>query len=634
MTDTKQTKAFEAEVAEILELVTHSLYSDDEIFLREFISNASDAADKLRYEALSNASLYEQDPELSIHLNFDKELKTLTISDNGIGMSQQEVIDNLGTIAQSGTRKFKELLSGDQAKDSQLIGQFGVGFYSAFIVAEKVVVKSRRAGLSVDEGVYWESDGKGEYTIDKLHKTSRGTEITLHLKEKAEEFLDQSRLRTIIRKYSDHILLPIMMPKIATAEDKDEEKEKDEVVIPEFEKVNDANALWTLPRNEITDEQYADLYKHISHDFEAPLTWSHNKVEGSCEYTSLLYIPKRAPFDLYDQNQRRGLKLYVKRVFIMDDAEHFMPAYMRFMKGIVDSNDLPLNVSRELLQSNKEIDRIRSGCVKRVLSMLEKMANTDAKQYQEFWGTFGQVLKEGPAEDFANKERVAELLRFASTHEDSSEQNVSFADYVERMSDDADTIYYLIGDTYTAAKNSPLLEMFRKKGVEVLLMSDRVDEWLVSHLTEYKGKQLKSISQGDIDLGEDTAEEKEAKEKTEKGFESVVKSMKDALGEKVSDVRLTHRLTDSPCCVVFDDQGMSGHMQRMLKAAGQQFAENKPILEINPGHDLIVALKADGAKDQIEQWSDMLLGQALLSEGEQLKDPAGFVKLVNQLLAQ
>ncbi len=627
-----QTHVFEAEVTQLLDLVANALYSNKEIFLRELVSNASDAADKLRYEALADGALYEGDSDLKIWVDCNADHKTVTIRDNGIGMSLDDVVDNLGTIAKSGTRAFREMLVGDNAKDSQLIGQFGVGFYSAFIVADKVVVKTRKAGMTAEQGVHWESDGKGEYTVKHVTKQQRGTEITLYVKEDQEEYLDDHRLRTIIQKYSDHILLPICMSKAETEDDK-KKKDSGEIVVPEEEVVNQANALWTMSKSDIKEEQYQELYKHISHDFENPLAWAHNKVEGSVEYTSLLYVPARAPFDLWDRDHKRGLKLYVKRVFIMDDAEHFMPMYMRFVKGIVDCSDLPLNISRELLQTNSSIDKIRNGCVKRILSTLEKMADNDTEQYAKFWKEFGQVLKEGPAEDAQNKDRIAELLRFNSTHVDNELQEVSLAAYVDRMDSKQKHIYYVTADTYTSAKNSPLLEVFRKKDIEVLLLSDRVDEWLVSHLNEFKGKQLKSVSQGSLDLGDlEDKETQEQQKQEEKVFKDAIAAIKGALGDEVEDVRVTHRLTDSPACVVYGDQGMTGHMQRLLQAAGQAFPESKPILELNPTHPLMLKVKDEVDKDQLSRWSQVLLNQALLAEGEQLKDPSAFVKELNLLL--
>lgn len=625
-----ETLSFEAEVKQLLHLVAHALYSNKEIFLRELISNGSDAADKLRYEALSDSALYENDSDLKIWVDFDKKHRTITIRDNGIGMSRDDVIENLGTIAKSGTRAFLDALSTENAKDSQLIGQFGVGFYSAFIVADKVVVRTRRAGMNTDQGVSWESNGEGEYTIKNIEKSTRGTEVVLHLKEIEEEFLDPIRLRTIITKYSDHILLPIMMKK-NVEDDKEDDKEDGKGDLQE-ETVNRANALWAMSKSQIKDEDYKELYKHIAHDFEDPLAWCHNKVEGKLEYVSLLYLPARAPLDLWNRDQRHGLKLYVKRVFIMDDAEHFMPMYLRFVKGIVDSNDLPLNISRELLQSNRTIEKIKAGCVKRVLSMLEDLAKNDAEKYTTFWKEFGQVLKEGPAEDFANKDRIAKLLRFSSTHHDM--QDISLMDYITRMKKDQDKIYYLIADTLTAAKNSPLLEVFRQKDVEVLLLHDRVDEWLMAHLSEFEGKSLQSIAKGDLDLGELDKETKVEKEVSEKDFDEMLKRFKKVLGDSVKEVRLTHRLTDSPVCVVFDEQDLSGHMQRILSAAGQSFTQAKPILELNPKHPLVVHVKQEQNQETFTRWTNILLNQALLAEGEQLKDPAAFVKGLNELLLE
>jgi molecular chaperone HtpG len=624
--------SFEAEVKQLLSLVAHSLYSNKEIFLRELVSNASDAADKLRYEALSNNSLYENDSELKIEIEFNEDNKTITVRDNGIGMNRDEVIANLGTIAKSGTRAFKELLSSDAEKDSQLIGQFGVGFYSAFIVADNVVVRTRRAGGEVSEGVCWESNGQGEYTISSIEMPRRGTEITLHVKDEHKEFLNDYRLRSIIRQYSDHIALPIMMAKAETEDDK-KKREKGEVVVPEQEVVNQANALWTMSRSEIKDEQYSELYKHISHDFEDPLLWSHNKVEGKSEYTSLLYVPKRPPFDLWDRDQKKGLKLYVRRVFIMDDADNFMPNYMRFVKGVIDTTDLPLNISRELLQSNAVIERIKSGCVKRVLSTLEKCAKNDAEKYKSFWQSFGPVLKEGPAEDSVNKERIAKLLRFSSTHADQEEQTVTLDDYISRMKPEQDKVYYLISDSHTAVKNSPLLELFKKKGVEVLLLSERVDEWLMGHLTEFDGKKFQSISQGEVDLGKmDDEETKEKKKEDEKSFKDIVEMIKKSLGERVEDVRITHRLTDSPACVVFPENAMSGHMQRLMQAAGQAVPQAKPILELNPDHVMLSHVKTQKDDAVVQRWADLLLGQALLAEGEPISDPAAFVRNMNAML--
>lgn len=624
-----QTLSFEAEVKQLLHLVTHSLYGNKEIFLRELISNASDAADKLRYEALADSALYENDADLKIWIDLDKQAKTITIRDNGIGMTRDEVVENLGTIAKSGTRAFKELLSADKAKDSNLIGQFGVGFYSAFVVADQVEVRTRRAGMQPDQGVYWTSTGEGEFTVKNIARTERGTEIVLHLKKDEEEFLEPYRVRTVITKYSDHIVLPIMMTKLSTATEKSEE----EAAVTEYEMVNRANALWTLPKSEIKTEQYDELYKHIAHDFEAPLAWAHNKVEGKLEYTSLLYLPARAPFDLWNREMQRGLKLYVKRVFIMDDAEHLMPLYLRFVKGVVDSNDLPLNVSREILQSNKTIEQIKSGCVKRVLSLLEELAENEKEKYTKFWNEFGQVMKEGPAEDYANKERIAKLLRFASTHSDQATQDVALTDYLARMKEGQDKIYYLIADNFTAAKHSPLLEVFRKKGIEVLLLTDRVDEWLMGHLTEFEGKSLQSVAKGSLDLGnlDDEATKEETKQQ-EEVFKDYLQQFKDTLKDQVKEVRLTHRLVDSPACVVFDEQGLSGHMQRLLAQAGQNFMPTKPILELNPKHPLILRIKGEANSERFARFAEVILGQALLAEGEQLPDSASFVKSLNELL--
>jgi molecular chaperone HtpG len=640
-----ETLSFEAEVKQLLHLVTHSLYSNKEIFMRELVSNASDAADKLRYEALSDAALYEDDSELKIWVDFNKELRTVTLRDNGIGMTRDDVVENLGTIAKSGTRAFKELLTSDKANDANLIGQFGVGFYSAFVIADKVVVRTRRAGMNKDQGVYWESEGGGEFTVKNIDRDERGTEIVLHLKKEEDEFLDGSRLRTIITKYSDHIVLPILMKKPENnfeppAEEgkegkEGEEKKKEETVIPEDEVVNRASALWTLSKSEIKEEEYNELYKHVSHDFENPLAWAHNKVEGKMEYTSLLYIPARAPFDLWNREAQRGLKLYVKRIFIMDDAEHLMPFYLRFVKGVVDSSDLPLNISREILQSNQQIEKIKSGCIKRVLSLLEGMAKNEEENYAKFWGEFGQVLKEGPAEDNTNKDRIGKLLRFSSSHDNKVEQLVSLADYIARMKEGQDKIYYIIADTFVAAKNSPLLEVFRKKGIEVLLLNDRIDEWLVAHLTEFEGKQLQSVAKGSLDLGDmSDEEEKKEKEQQEKDFGDFIKQVQESLGARVQEVRLTNRLTDSPACVVTSEDEMSGHMQRILAAAGQSQPEAKPVLELNPKHPLVARIKDEGDKDRFAKWVDILLNQALLSEGEQLDDPAAFVKGLNELLLE
>ena len=626
----KQTLGFQAEVKQLLQLMIHSLYSNKEIFLRELISNASDASDKLRFEAINNNALFENDPELKIKLTFDKAARTITISDNGIGMSRQDTIDHLGTIAKSGTKEFFSKLSGDQQKDAALIGQFGVGFYSAFIVADKITVETRRAGLPASEGVRWESGGEGDFSVEAIDKASRGTDITLHLREGEDELLSVWKLKSIIRKYSDHISLPILMKK----EEWDEEK-KETVVKDEFETVNQASALWTRSKSDITPEQYNEFYKHVSHDFEEPLTFTHNRVEGRSEYTQLLYIPQRAPFDLWDRNKRGGIKLYVKRVFIMDDAEQLMPVYLRFVKGVIDSSDLPLNVSREILQESRDVKVIREGSTKRVLGLLEELANSEEQEqkdkYATFWKEFGQVLKEGIGEDHGNKERIAKLLRFASTHNDSDAQNVSFADYIGRMKEGQDKIYYVTAENYTAAKNSPHLEIFRKKGVEVLLLTDRVDEWMLSFLHEVEGKELASVAKGGLDLGklEDEAEKKQHEE-TETQFKDLVEKMKTALADKAKDVRVTFRLTDSPACLVADEHELSGNLVRMLKAAGQNAPESKPILEINPDHPLVQRLKYEEAK--FDDWSHILFDQATLAEGGNLADPASFVKRLNEML--
>jgi len=626
----KQVMGFQAEVKQLLQLMIHSLYSNKEIFLRELISNASDAADKLRFEAINNAALFENDSELTIQVDFDKDARTISITDNGIGLSQQEAIDHLGTIAKSGTKEFFSQLSGDQQKDAALIGQFGVGFYSGFIVADKITVESRRAGLPAEQGVKWESAGQGEFSVEAIDKPQRGTRITLHLREGEDELLSAWQLRSIIRKYSDHISLPIAMRK----EEWDEEK-KAMVMRDELETVNQASALWTRSKSDITDEQYTEFYKHVSHDFQEPLTWTHNRVEGRSEYTQLLYIPAHAPFDLWDRNKRGGIKLYVKRVFIMDDAEQLMPIYLRFVKGVIDSADLPLNVSREILQESRDVKVIREGSTKRVLGMLEELANADEQEkkdkYASFWKEFGQVLKEGIGEDSTNKERIAKLLRFASTQNDSDAQNVSFADYVSRMKDGQDKIYYVTADSFNAAKNSPHLEIFRKKGVEVLLLTDRVDEWMLSFLTEFEDKQLVSVAKGDLDLGklEDEAEKKQ-KEETESEYKALVDKMQASLKDKAKEVRITFRLTDSPACLVAGEHELSGNLLRMLKAAGQAAPDTKPILEINPHHPLVQRLKYEEAK--FDDWSSLLFDQAMLAEGGQLADPAGFVKKLNDML--
>jgi len=626
----KETLGFQTEVSQLLDLMIHSLYSNKEIFMRELVSNAADASDKLRFEALSDDALYENDAELKIHVAFDKEAKTVTITDNGIGMNRQEVVDNIGTIANSGTKKFFDNMTGDQTKDSQLIGQFGVGFYSAFIVADKVTLKTRRAGLTSEHGVQWESAGKGDFTIETIDMPARGTEITLHLREDQDEFLSGWRLRNCITKYSDHINLPIMMAKEPVP---NEEGEIDESVVLADETVNKATALWTLSKNDIADEEYTEFYKQIAHDYQDPLSWSHNKVEGKTEYTSLLYIPSKAPFDLWDQDRSQGLKLYVKRVFIMEDADQLMPRYLRFIRGVIDTNDLPLNVSREILQGSKIIDSIRAASVKKVLSELSKMAKNDAEKYATFWKEFGQVIKEGPGEDFANKDALAKLIRFSTTQTGSEEQTVSLAEYVERMVDKQDKIYYITAESFAAAKNSPHLEVFRKKGIEVLLLADRVDEWMTNSLTEFDGKQLQSVAKGDLDLGElEDEAEKKAQEETDKNFEDLVERVKTSLGDKVKDVRITHRLTDSPACLVADDNDMSANLERMLKAAGQETTGSKPIFELNPEHPMVERLKAESDETQFTDWSSILFDQALLAEGGSLEDPASYVKRLNELL--
>ena len=630
MTMQKETLGFQAEVKQLLQLMIHSLYSNKEIFLRELISNASDAADKLRFEAINHADWYESDPELKIQISFNKEARTVTIADNGIGMSRDEVVANLGTIARSGTKEFFSKLSGDDQKDAALIGQFGVGFYSAFIVADNIVVQTRRAGLPASEGVCWESQGAGEFTIETINRPERGTSITLHLREEEDDLLSSWKLKSIIRKYSDHISLPIQMQKEEWDEGKKEQVQKDE-----FENINQATALWARPKSELTEEQYKEFYKHISHDFQDPLTYSHNRVEGRSEFTQLLFIPKKAGFDLWDRNKRNGIKLYVKRVFIMDDAEQLMPTYLRFVSGVIDSADLPLNVSREILQESRDVKAIRESSTKRVLGMLEDLANSEdaskKQQYAEFWQEFGQVLKEGIGEDSGNQERIAKLARFASTHSDSAEQTVSLADYVSRMKEGQDKIYYVTGDSYTAAKNSPHLEIFRKKGVEVLLLSDRVDEWMLSFFPEFEGKSLVSVAKGGLDLGAlaDEAEKQEQKE-TEEQYKDLIERMKKTLDSKVKDVRITFRLTDSPACLVADEHELSGNLLRMLKAAGQQAPDTKPILEINPQHPLVLKLKYEDK--QFDDWATILFDQALLAEGGQLQDPAAFVKRINQML--
>lgn len=626
-TSASETLGFQAEVKQLLHLMIHSLYSNKEIFLRELVSNASDACDKLRFEAIDQPALLEGDGELAIRVDYDKAARTITISDNGIGLSRDEAVANLGTIARSGTREFFSQLTGDKQKDAQLIGQFGVGFYSSFIVADKVTVLSRRAGLAANEAIRWESDGQGEFSIAPAEKAGRGTEVTLHLRADEDELLNGWKLREILRRYSDHISLPVRMAK----EDWDAEK-GEQVKGDELETVNQANALWTRNKSDITDEQYREFYKTVSHDYDDPLAWTHNRVEGRSEYTQLLYVPKHAPFDMWDRDARRGVKLYVKRVFIMDDAEQLLPSYLRFVRGVIDSADLPLNVSREILQESRDVRAIREGSAKRVLSLLEDMAENKAEDYATFWTEFGQVLKEGTGEDAANRERIARLLRFASTHDGGQAQTVSFADYVGRMKDGQDKIYYVTADTFTAAANSPHLEIFRKKGIEVLLLSDRVDEWMLSYLREFDGKSLVSVAKGGLDLAE-LADEEEKKRQSEvaETFKPLVERLQQALAEQVKEVRVTQRLVDSPACVVVGQNELSPHLLRMLKAAGQEAPEVKPVLEINPDHALIARIR-DAGDAEFGDWAALLLDQALLAEGAQIADPAAFVKRLNGLL--
>jgi molecular chaperone HtpG len=627
-TSTKETHGFQAEVKQLLNLMIHSVYGNKEIFLRELISNASDASDKLRFEALTDQALMENDADLKIRVAFDPKARTVTVRDNGIGMSRDEVIANIGTIAKSGTREFLDTLTGDQAKDANLIGQFGVGFYSAFVVADKVTVMTRRAGLTQEHGVRWESDGGGEYTLEDVDQEWRGTEVTLHLREGEDDLANGNRLRTVIRKYSDHIPLPIVM--------KEEEWDKDNSVYRttgKDETVNQASALWARSKSEITEEQYHEFYKHVAHDFEAPLAYSHNKVEGRKEYTQLLYIPARAPFDLWDREHRRGIKLYVQRVFIMDDAEQLLPVYLRFVRGVIDSADLPLNVSREILQDSKDIEAMRAGNVKRVLSMIEDLAENDKEKFATFWKEFGRVIKEGVVEDYANQERIAKILRFASTHTDTDTQDVSLADYITRMKPEQDKIYFVTAETFASAKNSPHLEVFRKKGVEVLLMADRVDEWVMQHFTEFEGKQLQSVAKGRLELGKlEDEEDKKAQEKEEGESKPLLERIRKSLDDTVKDVRVTLRLTDSPACLVADEHDMGANLQRMLKAAGQNVPASKPILEINPHHPLVLRLKDEADETRFTDLAKVLFDQSLLAEGGQLEDPAGFVKRLNQLM--
>ncbi|MFP8965245.1 molecular chaperone HtpG [Pokkaliibacter sp. CJK22405] len=626
-TDTQpQTLGFQTEVKQLLHLMIHSLYSNKEIFLRELISNASDACDKLRFVALENDALYENDSQLKVRLNYDETAGTVTISDNGIGMNRDDVIANLGTIAKSGTADFLKNLTGDQRKDSHLIGQFGVGFYSAFIVADKVDVYTRKAGTSMSEGVHWSSQGEGEFTIADIEREGRGTEIVLHLKAEDKEFANSWRLRTLVTKYSDHISVPVEMPK---------QEEGEAEASAEWEAVNKATALWTRNRNEVTDEEYTEFYKHVAHDYTDPLAWAHNKVEGKLEYTSLLYVPSQAPFDLWNRDAPKGLKLYVQRVFIMDQADQFLPLYLRFMKGVVDSNDLSLNVSREILQKDPAIDSMRAALTKRSLDTLAKLANQDADKYQQFWETFGQVLKEGPAEDHGNREKIAGLLRFTTTKSDTEKQDVSLDAYLERAVEGQDKIYYLTGERYTQVKNSPHLEVFRKKGIEVLLLTDRIDEWMMSYLSEYQGKSFVDVTRGDLDLGSLEGEEDKAKqEEAEKSREDLVKRIKDVLTEQVEDVRVSHRLTDSPAVLVIGQNDMGLQMRKIMEAAGQSMPEAKPIFEINPGHPLVEKLDLEADEDRFADLAHILLDQATLAAGESLEDPSQYVSRLNKLLME
>ena len=625
-TASRETLGFQTEVKQMLHLMIHSLYSNREIFLRELISNASDACDKLRFEALDQAALFESDVDLKIKVSFDKQARTITIADNGIGMSREEAIANLGTIAKSGTREFFSRLSGDQKQDATLIGQFGVGFYSAFIVADKVTVLTRRAGMPPEQGVKWESGGEGDFTVEPTTRNQRGSEITLHLRDEQDDLLSGWNLRSIIRKYSDHIMQPIVMKK-----EKWDEEKKEQVVTEEDETVNQASALWTRSKSDISDDEYRAFYKHVGHDFEDPLAWTHARVEGRSEYTQLLYVPAHAPFDLYDRNLRHGLKLYIKRVFVMDDAEKLLPGYLRFIRGIVDSSDLPLNVSREMLQESKDIESIRNGCSKKIISLLEDLAGSDAEKYKKFWGAFGQVFKEGVAEDHANRDKIAALLRFASTQADTADETVSMADYIARMKEGQEKIYYVTAETFNAAKNSPHLEVFRKKGIEVLLLTNRIDEWVVTHLTEFDGKPLVSVAKGGLDLGklEDEAEKKDH-EREAGEFKELLEKIKKSLGDRVKEVRVTHRLTDSPACLVADEHDVSGNLARILKSVGQSAPTSVPHLEINPKHPVVMRLRYEERK--FDDWAAVLFDQALLAEGGQLEDPATFVKRVNDLM--
>lgn len=621
----KETLQFETEVSRLLHLMVHSLYSNKEIFLRELISNASDACDRLRFAAISDASLLGKDAELRIHVEFDKDEHTVTVRDNGIGMSREEVIENIGTIAKSGTKEFLDKLTESQSKDAHLIGQFGVGFYSAFIVADKVTLMTLKAGAEQDQGVRWESEGTGSYTLENVAHHKRGTEIVLHLKKEEDELLNGWRLRGIITRYSDHVSLPIQMR---------EENDKGEATA-KWETVNKASALWTRPKNDISEEQYKEFYKHVGHDPTDPLAWTHNHVEGKTEYISLLYVPARAPFDLFEPDPKHGIKLYVERVFIMDDAEKLLPRYLRFIRGVIDSNDLPLNISREILQNNKIIDNIRSGSVKKILGLLENLANNESVKYQEFWSVFGTVLKEGPAEDLANKEKIAALLRFSSTHNDSDSQDVSLDDYLARMKSGQQQIYYITADSHAAAKNSPHLEIFRDKDIEVLLLSDRVDEWLVAHLTEYQGKALASIVKGELDFGKiEGAEDNKERQQKEKEAQDIVKRIKEVLADKVEDVRVSHRLTTSPACIVLNEHEMAMYMQHLLRQAGHEVPVTKPVLEINPAHSLVQRMENETDQERFQDWADLLFEQSILAEGGQLENPAGFVNRLNRMISE
>jgi len=627
---TRQTLGFQAEVQQLLSLMIHSLYSNKEIFLRELVSNGSDAADKLRFEALAHPALYESDPDLKITIRVDKQARTLSIADNGIGMSREEVIANIGTIAKSGTKEFLATLTGDQQKDARLIGQFGVGFYSSFIVADRVTLVTRRAGLPLAEGVRWESDGSGEYSIEAIERRARGTEVTLHLREGEDELLEPWRVKALVRKYSDHVGLPIVL----AGESKVDPVTK-EFMAGKDETLNQAGALWARPKSEISEEQYREFYKHVAHDFEDPLAWVHARVEGRQEYTQLLYLPQRAPFDLWDRQAHHGVKLYVKRVFILEDSEHLMPGYLRFVRGVIDADDLPLNVSREILQQSRDVETIRGGCVKRVLGLLEDLAANQPEKYATFWREFGRAFKEGVGEDAANHERIAKLLRFSSTHAQTEAQTVSLADYVSRMKAGQDRIWYVTAESFAAARSSPHLEVFRRKGIEVLLAFERVDEWMVAHLTEFEGRKLASVARGGLDLGDLADEaEKKASEEKRREFRELVTKIKEAVGERVKDVRVTQRLTDSPACLVADEHEMSANLSRILRAAGQKVPAAAPILEINPEHPIVLRLKGEEARvaAHFSDWAVLLYEQALLAEGAALEDPAGFVKRMNGLL--